>query len=82
MKNLMRILAVVSLMMFATSALAQDGVKSKFYDFSDQVIDGEIKKPTALYTDARQKVKFDRLLSLKKSFLKEIEESSKEKVFK
>ncbi len=82
MKNLMRTLAVVSLMMFATSALAQDGVKSKFYDFSDQVIDGEIKKPTALYTDARQKVKFDRLLSLKKSFLKEIEESSKEKVFK
>ena len=82
MKNLMRIMAVVSLVMFATSALAQDGVKSKFYDFSDQVIDGEIKKPTALYTDARQKVKFDRLLSLKKSFLKEIEESSKEKVFK
>ena len=68
--------------LISTSALAQDGVKSKFYDFSDQVIDGEIKKPTALYTNARQKVKFDRLLSLKKSFLKEIEESSKEKVFK
>ena len=57
-------------------------MKSKFYDFSDQVIDGEIKKPTALYTEAKQKVKFDRLLSLKKSFIKEIEESSKEKVFK
>ena len=82
MKNLMKALAIASLVLFATSALAQDGVKSKFYDFSDQVIDGEIKKPTALYTDARQKVKFDRLLSLKKSFLKEIEESSKEKVFK
>ena len=35
--------------------------KSKFYDFSDQLIDGQIKKPTALYTDARNKVKFDRL---------------------
>ena len=69
-------------MFLAGSVLAQDGTKSKFYDFSDQVIDGEIKKPTALYTNARQKVKFDRLLSLKKSFLKEIEESSKERVFK
>ena len=83
MKNLMILLGAISLtFVFSATALAQDGVKSKFYDFSDQVIDGEIKKPTALYTNARQKVKFDRLLSLKKSFLKEIEESSKEKVFK
>ena len=83
MKKLMILLGAISLtFVFATAALAQGDVKSKFYDFSDQVIDGEIKKPTALYTNARQKVKFDRLLSLKKSFLKEIEESSKEKVFK
>ena len=82
MKKLMILLGVTTLtLMFSTTVLAQD-VKSKFYDFSDQVIDGEIKKPTALYTNARQKVKFDRLLSLKKSFIKEIEESSKEKVFK
>ena len=83
MKKLLILLGAISLtFVFSTASLAQDGVKSKFYDFSDQVIDGEIKKPTALYTNARQKVKFDRLLSLKKSFLKEIEESSKEKVFK
>ena len=83
MKKLLILLGAISLtFVFSTAVLAQDGVKSKFYDFSDQVIDGEIKKPTALYTNARQKVKFDRLLSLKKSFLKEIEESSKEKVFK
>jgi len=55
---------------------------SKFYDFSDQVINGEIKKPTALYTDSRQKVKFGRLLKLKKSFIKEILDSAKEPVFK
>ena len=42
--------------------------KAKFYDFSEQLIDGDIKKPTALYTDARQQVKFERLLKLKKSF--------------
>jgi len=56
--------------------------KSKFYDFSEQVIDGQIKKPTALYTDARQKVKFDRLLKLKKSFLPATLQTAKDPVFK
>ena len=56
--------------------------KSKFYDFNDQIIDGEIKKPTTLYTDAREKVKFDRLLRLKKSFLPRLFRTAKEKVFK
>ena len=56
--------------------------RSKFYDFSQQLIDGEIKKPTALYTDARERVKFDRLLNLKKSFLPQLLNTSKEKVFK
>ena len=56
--------------------------KSKFYDFSDQLIDGKIKRPTALYTDARTKAKFDRLLKLKRSFMKELFDTAKEKVFK
>jgi len=56
--------------------------KSKFYDFNDQIIDGEIKKPTTLYTDARDKVKFDRLMNLKKSFMKDLFNTAKEKVFK
>ena len=56
--------------------------RAKFYDFSEQVIDGQIKKPTALYTDARQKVKFNRLLRLKKSFLPEVLQSAREPVFR
>jgi hypothetical protein len=56
--------------------------KAKFYDFQDQIIDGEIKKPITLYTDARDKVKFDRLLRLKKSFLNKLFDTSKERVFK
>jgi hypothetical protein len=56
--------------------------KSKFYDFSEQLIDGERKKPTTLFMDARQKVKFDRLLKLKKSFLPRLFKTAKEKVFK
>lgn len=76
---------VSGLLVAATVSLAnaqETDVKSKFYDFSDQIIDGEIKKPTTLFTDARQKVKFDRLLRLKKSFLPAILETSKESVFK
>ena len=57
-------------------------LKSKFYDFNDQIIDGEVKKPTTLYTDAREKVRFDRLLRLKKSFLPRLFQTAKEKVFK
>ncbi len=43
--------------------------KTKFYNFDDLLINGEYKKPQVLYTDARQKVKFERLLKLKKDFL-------------
>jgi len=56
--------------------------RSKFYDFSDQLINGEIRKPTVLYTNAREKVKFERLLKLKKSFLNKMFETSKHNVFK
>ena len=66
---------------FVANAAPPSG-KSKFYDFSEQVIDGEIKKPTALYTDARQKVRFDRLLKLKKSFMPDLFETAKNSVFK
>tara|TARA_R100000234_G_scaffold116671_1_gene94024 strand:+ start:1892 stop:2134 length:243 start_codon:yes stop_codon:yes gene_type:complete len=65
----------------ATSVKAKQP-KSKFYDFNEQLIDGEIKKPTTLYTDSRERVKFDRLLKLKKSFLPKLFNTAKEKVFK
>ena len=56
--------------------------RAKFYDFNEQLIDGERKKPTTLYTNAREQVKFDRLLRLKKSFLPRLFNTAKEKVFK
>ena len=73
---------VAAVGMVGGNALAADKVKSKFYDFSEMLIDGEIKKPTALYTDARSKVQFDRLLKLKKSFLNAMMKTSKERVLK
>ena len=72
-------LAILGIISEAAAAPPQ---KSKFYDFNEQVIDGEIKKPTSIYVDSRQKAKFDRLLRLKKSFLPKLFKTSKNKVFK
>ena len=66
---------------FATQVNAKQP-KSKFYDFNEQLIDGQIKKPTNLYVDARTKVRFERLLKLKKSFLPALFNTAKERVFK
>lgn len=93
MKTMLRFAMVLAAVVaFGAPAMAQEApkagapsggsVKSRFYDFSDQLIDGDIKKPTTLYTDARQRVKFDRLLRLKKSFLQPMLQSAKEQVFK
>jgi len=70
MKNL---IAIALIVLFATPVLAKTPQKSKFYDFSDQIIDGEMKKPTALFIDEKQQVKFDRLLNLKRSFIRDLE---------
>jgi len=65
-----------------TSAVSAKNPKSKFYDFNEQLIDGERKKPTTLYLDSREQVKFGRLLRLKKSFLPKLFTTAKERVFK
>jgi hypothetical protein len=84
MKTLIHILIITAFLLSCFSVFAKPpkNPRSKFYDFSEQLIDGEIKKPTALYTDARQSVKFDRLLRLKKSFFPKLFDTAKEKVFK
>lgn len=75
-------------MMLATFTLGTAGKalsaepKSKFYDFSDQLIDGEIKKPTTLYSNVRKEAQFSRLLNLKKELLPLIFQARKERVFK
>ncbi len=76
-------MVLMSVGLVSTSAMAQDDEpKTKFYDFDDMLIDGEIKKPEGFVYGALEKAKFDRLLSLKKSFLPRIEESAKDDVLK
>ena len=76
------IAGIMMIMGVMTSKAEAKTPKAKFYDFSEQLIDGDIKKPTALYTDARQQVKFERLLKLKKSFIPALMNTSKDPVFK
>jgi len=73
---------VLFITVLATSAAYAKEPKAKFYDFSEQLIDGVIKKPTTLYTNARQAVRFERLLKLKKSFLPRLFETAKDPVFR
>tara|TARA_R110000824_G_C14994778_1_gene655576 strand:- start:29 stop:379 length:351 start_codon:yes stop_codon:yes gene_type:complete len=81
MRHLLTTLILVITVLTTTSVFAKDP-KAKFYDFADQLIDGEIKKPTTLYTDARQAVRFDRLLKLKKSFLPNLYKTAKDPIFR
>ena len=76
------ILFLIAAGLLADEAAAKPPQKSKFYNFNEQLIDGEIRKPTVLYTSARERVKFERLLKLKKSFMRQLFETSKHKVFK
>lgn len=73
----MMVLGVVAVPLVASAQESGD-VKTKFYDFDDMLIDGELKKPDGFVYGAVDKAKFDRLLSLKKSFLPKIEETAKD----
>ncbi len=79
--KLSAILVAIVLAVAPSAVMAQDGdsgKKTKFYNFDDLLIDGQYKKPQVLYTDARQRVKFERLLKLKKDFLPKLKATSKD----
>ncbi len=83
LKKIIMIFCILAL--FCAKAPAQDGQKPqkiKFYNFDDLLIDGKIKKPQVLYTDARQKVKFERLLKLKKDFIPKLKDTRKDPTLK
>lgn len=76
----MRLLVTIFLLFFSASVFAnpKSSTKTKFYNFDDLLINGEYKKPQVLYTDARQKVKFERLLKLKKDFLPKLRNTQRD----
>ena len=74
-----KLITIALALMLASVASAQSGdVKTKFYDFDDLLIDGEYKKPQIMYNDATTKVRFERLLKLKKEFLPKLRATSRD----
>ena len=70
---------IVAALLLPTLAYAQNkDVKTKFYDFDDLLINGEYKKPQVLYIDTHQKVKFERLLKLKKDLLPRLNQTQRD----
>ena len=85
MKRVMIVLftiMIIPVMSNAEPPKSNSSAKSKFYDFSEQVIDGEIRRPTGTFTNSRERARFNRLLRLKRSFLPDLFATSKERVFK
>ena len=79
MRRFISLLALVTTVGAAGTAFAQDEPKTKFYDFDDMLIDGQLQTPDLGLEQAKEKAKFKRLLDLKKSFLPKIRESAEER---
>jgi hypothetical protein len=69
----------------ASSAFAQDAegesaedVESRFYDFGDMMIDGELLRPDGMFATERGQRQFESLLNLRRSFIPEIEAATEE----
>tara|TARA_R110000824_G_scaffold24497_1_gene86209 strand:+ start:630 stop:902 length:273 start_codon:yes stop_codon:yes gene_type:complete len=73
---------LVAIILFHHVSLHAKSKKARFYDFSAQLIDGQIKKPSTTYIDSRTRAKFGKLLLLKKSFRGTLIMSAKDPVLK
>ncbi|MBN2694369.1 hypothetical protein JXR93_06875 [bacterium] len=71
-KLLIAMILLVNISIFAAEE------KSKFYDFSDLMINGDFKKPEMLSIKDKKATKFDKMLNLKASFIPQIEKSDKD----
>jgi hypothetical protein len=75
-----KILAFLVILMISIPVFGKS--RSRFYDFSDQLIDGTIKKPSTIYMESRTRAKFAKLLRLKKSFVPRLLMTGKESLLK
>lgn len=87
MRKLAAAMFALAVVFASGGAFAQDdggggGEKSKFYDFDDMMVDGELKTPDVERMEARGEAKFKRLLDLKKSFLPKVQDSTEEDALK
>ncbi len=90
-----KLIVLLLLALLAAPAVAQDKTadkpktpkraekeKEKFYDFDNLLIDGELKAPNAFFSSARQRVRWGRLLRLRKSFVPDLMSTDKAPVLR
>ena len=75
--KILTLLLILTFLPISASAQEKDA-KTKFYNFDDLLINGKIQKPKVLWVDARQKVKFQKLLKLKKDFMPKLRGTKKD----
>jgi hypothetical protein len=78
----MIVVTIITIVMFYHTSAYSKTKKTRFYDFSDQLINGQIKKPSTLYMDSRARAKFGKLLLLKKSFRSTLILTAKDPILK
>ena len=76
----MRTVLVFFVLFMVSLAFAGEKNKKsiKFYNFDDLLINGEYRRPQVLWVDSRQKVKFEKLLKLRKDFIPKLEKTGKD----
>jgi hypothetical protein len=82
---MIRLLAVLSLVAFASTAFAEDKVikeadktvfrKKTTIDFTDVAIDGELTKPEGSYSVSKKKTTFKTLIKVRDNFNPELQKS-------
>ena len=82
MKRLFIAIALVA-PLYAAPAFAQDAateaeVATRFYDFNDMLIDGELQRPEGMFATERGRARFQSLLNIRRSFINEVEEAAHE----
>ena len=73
---------MMAIIMFYHVNVHAKSKEARFYDFSDQLIDGYVKKPSTIWMESRSRAKFVKLLSLKKSFRARLILSGKDPILK
>ncbi len=73
---------IAIILFFHVNTTEAKSKKARFYDFSDQLINGEIKKPATIYMEARARAKFAKLLRLKKSFRQTLIKTNQDPILK
>ena len=72
--------SILILLLLSSNIVFANDKNIKFYNFDELLINGNYRKPQVLYTDTKQKIKFKRLLTLKKPLLYKIKETNKNKM--